>query len=293
MERYDIAIIGTGPAGLSAAVTARIRNKNIILFGSPDLSSKMGSAHEIQNYLGLPAISGDDLRKAFISHIESMGIQITGERISAVYNMGNYFGLQSAGRMYEASAVIIATGVVMDKPYPGEEEFLGKGVSYCATCDAPLYRKKTVAVIGTSAREEAEADFMSEVASKVYYFPQYEGNVNVLPAVEVVYGTPSAIIGTDKAHQLKTDRGTYDVDGIFVLRESVPPSQLMPGLKMEDGHVSVNRLMATDIPGCFACGDITGRPYQYIKSAGEGNVAALSAVSYIDQNRYKEMHPHA
>ena len=282
-NRYDVAIIGTGPAGLSAAITLKIRNKNIILFGSKDLSSKVAKAHEIQNYLGLPAISGEALAKKFSSHIESMGIEITQEQITTVYSMGDYYSLLSKNnQMYDVNAVILATGVNFGKPYPGEKEFLGTGVSYCATCDAPLYRGKTVAIIGSSPKEEAEADFMSEIAGKVYYIPLYKEKVNVKETITVVEDVPTAIEGEMKAEKLILKNQELIVDGIFILRESVLPEQLVPGLEMDGNHIAVNRRMETNLAGCFACGDIVGMPYQYIKSAGEGNVAALSAVGYLD-----------
>ena len=282
-NRYDVAIIGTGPAGLSAAITLKIRNKNIILFGSKSLSVKVEKAHEIQNYLGLPAISGEALAKNFDSHIESMGIEITQEQITTVYSMGDYYSLLSKNnQMYDVSAVILATGVNFGKPYPGEKEFLGIGVSYCATCDAPLYRGKTVAIIGSSPKEEAEADFMSEIAGKVYYIPLYKEKVNVKETITVVEDVPTAIEGEMKAEKLILKNQELTVDGIFILRESVLPEQLVPGLEMDGNHIAVNRRMETNLDGCFACGDIVGMPYQYIKSAGEGNVAALSAVGYLD-----------
>lgn len=282
-NRYDVAIIGTGPAGLSAAITLKIRNKNIILFGSKSLSVKVEKAHEIQNYLGLPAISGEALAKNFASHIESMGIEITQEQITTVYSMGDYYSLLSKNnQMYDVNAVILATGVNFGKPYPGEKEFLGIGVSYCATCDAPLYRGKTVAIIGSSPKEEAEADFMSEIAGKVYYIPLYKEKVNVKETITVVEDVPTAIEGEMKAEKLILKNQELTVDGIFILRESVLPEQLVPGLEMDGNHIAVNRRMETNLDGCFACGDIVGMPYQYIKSAGEGNVAALSAVGYLD-----------
>ena len=108
MSRYDIAIIGTGPAGLSAAITATIRNKKVLLLGSRDLTLKLQKAHEIQNYLGFPAVSGADLAAAFQRHIDQMGIEITEKRINAVYAMGDYFALQSGDEMVEASSVILA-----------------------------------------------------------------------------------------------------------------------------------------------------------------------------------------
>ena len=282
--RYDAAIIGTGPAGLSAAVTLKIRNKSFILFGSSSLSEKVEKAHEINNYLGLPAVTGAELAKRFDEHLKQMQIEINEDRITGVYAMGDYYSLQSkSNQSYEADTVILATGVNFGKPYEGEEKFLGRGVSYCATCDAPLYKNKKVAIIGFSPKEEAEAEFMSEAASEVYYIPAYKERVSLNNNIKVVNDTPVAIEGKIKAQKLVMKNGELDVDGIFILRESVAPSQLVPGLVTENNHVAVNRRMETSLKGCFACGDITGTPYQYIKSAGEGNVAALSAVSYIDE----------
>lgn len=286
MGRYDIAIIGSGPAGLSAAITAKIRNKNIIVFGSADLSTKLSKAHEIQNYLGFPAVKGADLAAAFQKHIESMGISITEKKITSVYAMGDYYALQtSANEMIEADSVILASGVTNGKPYPGEEKFLGRGVSYCATCDAPLYRGKTVAVISSSPKEEAEADFLAEVAGTVYYCPLYKEEPVFRNNVIVIREKPLEIIGEMKTSALKTDGGEYPVDCVFILRESQFPGQLVPGLQVENNHIKVDLQMKTNLPGCYACGDIAGLPYQYIKAAGQGNTAALSAAAYLDEKK--------
>ncbi len=289
MDRYDIAIIGTGPGGLEAAITAKIRNKNILLIGNKALSLKVEKAHTIKNYLGIPDAAGDKLSDAFKKHLIDMEIEITEDKISSVYAMGEYFALQGAEVMYEAESVILATGVVLGKPYPGEEKYLGRGVSYCATCDAPLYRGKTAAVIGYSPKEEAEVLFLSEVCERVYYFPLYKEAVNLdKDNLEIRTDKPLEIKGEMTADTLVTADGELKVDGVFILRESVAPSQLVPGLETEDNHVKVNRKLETSIPGCFACGDITGTPYQYIKAAGEGNVAALSAVAYLDEKKRKQ-----
>ena len=286
MDRFDLAIIGTGPAGLEAAITAKIRNKNILLIGNRDLSLKVNKAHLIKNYLGIPEVSGESLSESFKKHLSEMNIEITEDKISSVYAMGDYFALQGADVMYEADSVILATGVVLEKAFPGEQEFLGRGVSYCATCDAPLYKEKTVAVIGYSPKEEAEAAFLSEVCEKVYYLPQYKEEVTDIKSnMEIILDKPKEIKGGLKADVLVTSEKELKVDGIFILRESVAPSQLVPGLATEDNHVKVNRKLETSIAGCFACGDITGAPYQYIKAAGEGNVAALSAVAYLDEKK--------
>lgn len=285
-DRYDAAIIGTGPAGLSAALTLKNRNKKILLFGSASVSSKVEKAHQINNYLGFPSISGEELAGRFFEHVKQMDIKITNEQITTVYAMGDYYSLLSkTNEMYEASSVILATGVLFGKPYAGEEQFLGRGVSYCATCDAPLYKNKKVAVIGADPKEEGEAEFLSELAEEVYYIPTYQEKVNLPDSIKIVNDTPVSIEGSMKAEKLVLKEQELFVDGIFILRQSVPPTQLVPGLLVEGSHVSVNRSMETNLPGCFACGDLTGAPYQYIKSAGEGNVAALSAAAYLDQKK--------
>ena len=287
MERYDIAIVGTGPAGLEAAITAKIRNKSILLLGSRKLSNKVEKAHTIKNYLGMPDISGEDLQAGFIRHIEEMNIEITEDRVNTVYAMGNYFSIQGHSDMYEADTVILACGLSAVKPLPGELENLGRGVSYCATCDGMLYRGKTVVVIGYSPEDEKEADYLAEIVEKVIYISMYKGQNNLDKRIELMQDIrPESIERADMdkckhGYILETDKGKIEADGIFILRESVAPSQLVPGLKIENNHVVVDRAQRTNIAGLFACGDITGAPYQYIKAAGEGNVAALSAVSYL------------
>ena len=283
MERADIAIIGTGPGGVSAAITAAIRNKKVLLLGSRDLSEKMRRAHQILNYPGFPAVSGNDLADAFARHLAQMNIPVTEKRVNAVYAMGDYFVLQAGEEMLEARSVILASGVVQGKPLPGENEMLGHGVSYCATCDAALYRGKTAAVIGYGPREEAEAAFLSEVCSEVYYYPMYREETNLPEAVRVIREKVTELAQEDGKRIVVTETGRKAVDGIFVLREAVAPAQLVPGLETDGSHVVTDRRMATSIPGLFACGDITGTPYQYVKAAGEGNVAALSAVNWLDQ----------
>ena len=282
MERYDIAIIGTGPAGLEAAITAKIRNKNIILFGAKELSMKISKAHLISNYLGLPQVTGEDLQKAFLNQLEQQNIEITDEKVKAVYSMGKYFAIQGGTNEYEAKSVILACGLSTAKAFEGELENLGRGVSYCATCDAALYRNKSAIVIGYSADEENEAKFLAEIADKVFYIPMYKTDVEFSEKIEVIREKkPIKIEKGNEKMTLILDEGTLEADGIFILRESISPSQLVAGLKTLNNHIEVDRMMKTNIEGMFACGDITGAPYQYIKAAGDGNVAALSAVKYL------------
>lgn len=286
MERYEIAIIGTGPAGLSAAITATIRNKKILLIGSKTLSEKVEKAHAIHNYLGLPNVTGKELQEAFLQHLKELDITITETKVNTIYALGDYFAIDSGDNTYEATCVILAAGLSVVKPFKGELEYIGKGVSYCATCDAQFYKNKVAAVVGFSQEEESEAVFLSEIADKVLYFPMYKKDSSLGGNIEVINGEkPQAIEKEEEKICLITEKSMYPVDGIFLLRDSVAVQQLVPGLKLVDNVVEVDRQMRTNLKGLFACGDITGAPYQYMKSAGEGNVAALSAVSYLNKKK--------
>ncbi|AOR24551.1 NAD(P)/FAD-dependent oxidoreductase [Clostridium taeniosporum] len=282
-ERYDVAIVGSGPAGLSAALNLKIRKKNFIIFGSKNISNKLTRAPKINNYLGFYEKSGLEIRDEFLNHLKSMDIEITEERVNNIYAMGDYFSLMINEKMYEATSIILATGVNFGKPFEGEEAFLGKGVGYCATCDAPLYKDKIVTIIAYNKKDEHEANFIASIASKVYYVPMYNEEVNINSNIEVIKDKPIKINGDNKVKSLVLSNREIDTDGIFILRDSISPGQLVPGLDLYENHVKVDRLMKTNIKGCFAAGDIVGVPYQYIKAAGEGNIAALSAASYVDE----------
>lgn len=282
---YDIAIIGSGPAGMEAAITAKIRNKNIIFLSSNNSSEKVGKAHLFENYLGLPNISGDDLNEAFLEHLKSLDIEIIPAKVTNIYDMGDFFNIQAETEIYVAKSVILATGVNFGRPYENEDKFLGRGVSYCATCDGNLYKNKNIAVIGASPKEEKEANYLAELASSIIYIPLYKDVINLSSKIEVVREIPTSIEGNIKVSKLKTNKAEYEVEGIFIIRDAISPKNLVPGLVTDEDRVVVDRNMETNIKGLFACGDIVGRPYQAIKAAGEGNIAALSAVEFIDESK--------
>ena len=287
MERYDIAIVGSGPAGLSAVLNAKIRNKKFIIFGNKNLTNKLVKAPKVNNYLGFYGMNGEEIKNKFQEHLDSMNIDITYERVNNIYAMGDYFALMVNEKMYEAKTLILATGMEYTKAIKGELEFLGRGVGYCATCDAPLYKGKVVSIIGYNKEAEEEARYVSELASKLYYIPMYKGEYELNNDIEVIYDKPIEITGKLKVNKLKLENTELETDAVFVLKDTISPGQLVPGLEIEDGHIKVDREMKTNIAGCFAAGDCVGKPYQYIKSAGEGNIASLSAVKYLDNLKIK------
>ena len=281
---YDCIIIGSSVAGISAAINLKIRKKNFLLIGSKEFSAKVQKAELIQNYVGMPSLSGCELSDALEKHLEGMEIEITEARVNLIVRMGDKFMLSAGSDMYETKSVILATGVEFSKKIEGEDAFLGNGVSYCATCDGFFYRGKTIAVVGSSKEAEKELDYLAGLAGKIYYFPLYKlgADAGMSENVTVVTERPVKLVGEGRVNGIidKTEK-MWEIEGVFFLKDALVPSTLLKGLEDDGMHIVVDRQMQTNIPGVFACGDCTGRPYQYMKAAGEGNIAAHSVVEYL------------
>ena len=278
---YDVMIIGSGPAGVSAALTAKARNLDLIWFGSRNLSRKITRAEKIVNYPGLTAVSGNEMKDAFLRQIEASGITLTEARVDSVYPMGESFMASAEGQIYEARSVILAVGMETAKVIPGEEEFLGRGVSYCATCDGNLYRGKRLAVVCTDPELEDEIAFLASLASHVTVYATYKTFSLEAENLSWKNGYPLEIGGTDRVESVTDRDGSEAADGVFFLEASISPGILLRGLETENGHIVVKRDQSTSVAGCFAAGDCTGRPYQYAKAVGEGNVALHSVLNYL------------
>ncbi len=282
---YDAAIIGTGPAGLSAALNLKIHNKNFIWLGSKNLSDKVSKAERISNYPGFADVSGEALNDAFKNQAQAMGLEIIEHMVNSIMSMGSHYAIMAGSDFYEAKALILATGVANTGTLPGEQEKVGMGVSYCATCDGALYKGKTIAVICNNARFEHEVKYLADLAETVYYFPIYK-NIGTLPEnVRIMEDKAKGILGEKRVSAVALLSGSeLPVDGVFCLRDSVALATLLPKLETANGAITVDRSMATNLPGVFAAGDCTGRPYQYAKAVGEGNIAAHSVIEYLAQN---------
>ncbi len=271
-DRYDIVIIGGGVAAASAALTCTNRGKTVAVIANAPETSSLYKAERITNYPGLPGTSGKELSELLQRQIRDCGADLIRGRALSVLPLGDSFGVAVGSEFSSCSAVIIAAGITREKLYPGEGEFLGRGVSYCATCDGMLYRGKTVAVIGSGEEAAHDADFLESIGCTVLRMTKplrYE------------------IGGALKADTVLADGAEYKVDGVFVIKDTVSVTKLVQGLDYADGAIVTDRQMRTSVPGVFAAGDCTGKPYQLAKAAGEGNVAALSACAYID-NKKKE-----
>lgn len=285
----DCIIIGSGPAGISAALTLRNNMKSFLLFGSARLSDKVRKAELVSNYPGLSNISGETFFEALSTQLREADIAIKEEKVAGVYAMKDYFSvLTQDGNAYDSKTVILAVGVESVKQIDGETDFIGRGVSYCATCDGFLYKGKTIGVLCTSKALEHEIDHLAGFAEKVYLIPMYKDVAPQKENVTIIRKMPMAVVGGLKVNGLRFDKPPMDgadetlkIDGMFMLRDCVAPTVLVGGLSAENGHVLVNRGMETNLKGCYAAGDCTGRPYQYAKAVGEGNVAAHSVCAYL------------
>ena len=195
---YDLMIIGSGPAGISAALTAKARNLNFIWFGSRALSTKIEKAEKIMNYPGLPAVTGSEMQSVFLKQIDDCGITITESQVNSIYDYGGYFAAGADNEIYEAKAVIMTVGMTTTREIEGEARLLGCGVSYCATCDGALYKNKDIAVICASPKFEDEVTFLAGLANHIYLFTPYKETTLQYDNITHFNGLPASVDGDKK-----------------------------------------------------------------------------------------------
>jgi len=274
---FDIAVVGAGPAGLSAAINVRKRERSVVLIGQN--TGWLSRAERLENYPGLPDISGPALLEAMRAQALALGAQLTPGVVRQIIPMGGSFALGLGADFIEARRVILCTGAKQPKLLPGEEALLGRGVSYCGTCDGMLYRGRRVAVIAGSKEAVHEANFLSSLCSSVTYFG--EADEALLAAVEVRGEKPEAILGDARVSGLRAGGEDFEFDGVFIFRDAMALSSLLPGLEMDGAFIRTDRQMRTSMQGVYAAGDCTGLPLQAVKAAGEGCVAALCAAQEL------------
>lgn len=278
----DIAIVGNGPAGWSCAMTARMRGLSATVIAPAETGGWLSGAERIDNYPGLPQIPGKELLERFRQQTLALGAEEKNALVRQIMPSGDRFLLLAENDVLEARAVVLCMGAARPVLLPGEEELLGGGVSYCATCDGMFYRGKRVAVLSASASGVEEAAFLHTLAESVDYYALKPHDASVLPeGVRTVAEKPRSLAREESKIALTTDRETHLYDGIFIFRTAVPLRMLLDGLETDGGAIRVDRSMRTSLPGVFAAGDVTGRPLQIAKAVGEGNVAAIAAAEYI------------
>lgn len=283
----DVAIIGAGPAGLSAAVSARQRNKSVMVFGR-SIDASLILAKEIDNYIGMPNMTGEDMLNSFFKHAIDKGAEFKECKISQILSMGDYFTINAENEFFEAKTIILALGLSRSKNIEGEEKLVGKGVSYCATCDGMLYRNKNIVVVGETTEGEAEANYLHSIGCNVKYVPLYKDLINIDSNIQLLSGKAEKIVGENFVEGIVVNGEEINCDAVFFAKKTMPVTSLIFGLETENNTIKVDRNMCTNVKGVYACGDCVGSPYQVSKAVGEGLVAALSAAKYIEENKNKD-----
>ena len=279
---YDVAIIGAGPAGISASLYAKRANLNVLVlyFGESNLEK----SSKIDNYYGFAeGISGDNLYENGISQAKKLGVDVKRLEVIGIENLGKTYNVKTEAENFETKSVIIATGNRKVKPsIKGIAEFEGRGISYCAICDAFFYRNKNVAVIGNGKFAVNEATELSHVVNKVTILtnglekPECEFEVNT--------NKISAINGKEKVNDIEFEDGSkLEIDGVFIALGEAGASDFAKtlGIIQNGENIKVNDKMETNVKGVYACGNITGGLLQICKAVYEGAQAGLSVVNYI------------
>ena len=277
MADCDLLIIGSGPAAWSCAMTARQRNLSVIVAGAQASTGWLYKAERIDNYPGMPEVSGVELLRVFQQQAESMGAAFRHGVARQVQPMGDEFMTLIGNDIIMSRAVALCMGAAKPRLLPGEEELLGMGVSWCGTCDGMFYRGKEVAVLSAWNGGVEEAEFLAKLSAKVDYYPMAPHDIPDQRPYALINSKPISLRQEAGRIVLTHAQGETAYDGVFVFRPAVAPDTLLPDLEADGAVIRVDRRMATNIPRVYAAGDCTGQPLQIAKAVGEGNVAAISA----------------
>lgn len=282
---YDVIIIGKGPAGISASLYVARANQKCLIIGK-DLGA-LAKAHTIQNYYGLEKpMEGKKLAEIGIEQAKNLGVEVISEEVVGI-DWNTTFFVKTVKHEYQAKAVILATGTErVTPPIAGLKEYEGKGVSYCAVCDAFFYRGKEVAVLGNGEYAMHEINELIPVVSRVTMVTDGKPCLveNRSENVAVVEKEVRAITGEGKVKEIDfKDDTKLKVDGVFVAIGTASSSDLARkiGARVSGKNIVVDENMHTTVPGLFACGDCTGGLLQVAKAVEEGAKAGLEAISYV------------
>jgi len=287
----DVAIIGAGPAGLQAAIHSARRKARTVVIGRPDQGALFKA--EIENYLGIPKINGQEMVKIGLVQAKKAGAIVHEEDVMKAEKVGDTFVLETDhDRKITAKAIILAPGISRTKlNVEGEKEFLGRGVSYCAACDANFFKGKKVAVVGNDSMAAVSTVLLTNFASEVYWVtkepkvaPPLMEKVNATKAKVLKGGWPTKVHGEQKVNKLElADGQMLEVDGVFIelgARGSADLAMELGILPDPSGRINVNGKMETEVPGVFAAGDVTGRPWQLARAVGQGCIAGTNAAKF-------------
>jgi thioredoxin reductase (NADPH) len=300
---YDVFVVGGGPAGLTAGIYCARNGLRVAVASEGVFGGTVSSASLVENYPGFPeGILGADLGERFRQHAENSGAELITERIEAIRTENGYFELDG-GATYYSKTVILALGITYRHlGVPGEREFSGRGVSYCATCDGAFFRNKTVAVVGGGSSAFSSAEYLANLAQKVYLIHRRTGfraervlvdrvlgNKKVVP---ILNKTVRSINGEKKVDNITVEdvatgeKTILPVDGVFIQIGEIPNSDLVRGLVDldENGYIKVDEMMRTSKDGAFAAGDVRSKALgQIVTAAADGAIAAEGVFKYLNE----------
>lgn len=299
-EKNDVLIIGAGPAGLSAAIYASRRGLRTVVLEKQFAGGRMTMAHLIENYPGFPeSITGSELADLMIEQVKNLGGEIRHEEVVSLQLNSSPKIVITKSKKYESSAVILATGTQRKKLLiPGEEEFIGRGVSYCAFCDAPFFKGKNVIVVGNNEEAIGDVMMLSDIASKISIIPNSSeveflkdslSELNITNKIELIEdGRIHSIKGETTVEAVEVETITSKLiiptSAVFISVGYVPMTELIrsSGVEIDDrGCVIVDRKQRTNLENVFAAGDCTCGGMQVATSIGEGAMASITAILSI------------
>lgn len=300
MNKYDVVIVGGGPAGMTAAIYAARRALKTLII-TKEIGGQVVKTPDIENYPGFNLINGIELANKFTEQAKKFGAEIVHDEVEEISKIKSDFSINCRNNSFVSKSIILAFGKVPRKMgIQGEDEFKGRGVSYCATCDAPFFKNKKVAVVGGGNSALDAALYLSKIAEKVYIIhrrDQYRAENVLIEKVkkaenieEILNASPKQVIGETTVKNLivetKDGEKNIDVDGVFVDIGYAVDASLVKNLVDidENNQIIVDKDQSTKKPGVFAAGDLTNSFYkQIVISAGEGAIAALSVAKYLDE----------
>ncbi len=298
----DLIIIGTGPAGLSAAIYAARYKMNTLTIGKLH-GGTITEAHLVENYPGVGEITGTELGQKMMVQAKDLGAEVAADSVQKITKGNKRFIIHTENNKYETKRVLLAMGAERTKLHiKGEDEFLGKGVAYCATCDGPFFKGKIVAIVGGANAAVTAAVYMADIAKKVYLIyrgdklkaePAWMEQLNKKKNIEIIYkANVREVAGSSKVESVKLDNGkSIELDGIFIEIGSTPNKALINDLDLktdEKGYIKVDSEMKTSAKGVWAAGDITTGNFKFrqvVTAVAEGALAAYSV--YLDTKKQK------
>ena len=297
-KTYDLIVLGGGPTAIGCAIYAARFAMDVLVIGKI-FGGLIATTHVVENYPAITTISGQGLMEMFREHMNSLNIPYISDEIRSIEKMDDHFELNSFFQKFKAFSICIATGSERKKlGVPGESDYAGRGVSYCATCDGPFYIDKVVCVIGGSDSAAKEALFLSQNVKKVYIIyrgkeiraePINKQRVYENDKIEIIYETNIVEIkGETNVKSVIFDNGReFELDGVFIEIGSNPNSDLAKRIGVKTnakGEIMINRKSETNVPGIFAAGDVADAPFkQAITGVSEGVIAAYSAFDYVKE----------